>query len=212
MRTDRLRSRGGQATIETMFIAFIGVVFIAVAFQLHLVNRQVTRTLAEVHGAMLGQMYEYNSKSYEYDREFVKIMWLPEKGIPSSRGVPRLGLFRNHLPSNMRIYSHWVEQHGDPDVNCQASSPPCKRTKAGGGLDAGSPWVLAAEGYAHLGSGDYFGWVAYNSENAILGMAGLSETMQDVQGAAQTLGKVIQCVDDVVDCVWDCVGGNCPWD
>jgi hypothetical protein len=194
-----------------MLIAFIGVVFIAVAFQLHLVNRTVTRTLGEVHGHMLSQMYKYNTKSEEYDRETVKVIWSPTFRIASAHDVPRLGLFRTQLPSSMRIYSHWVEQHGDPDPTC-GESPPCKRTKAGGGLDAGSPWRLAVEGYAHLGSGDYGGWLVYNGESAIVGMTGLNETLQDVQGAAQTLGNVLQCVDDVVDCVWDCAFGNCPWD
>jgi hypothetical protein len=194
-----------------MLIAFIGVVFIAVAFQMHLVNRQVTRTLGEVHGTMLSQMYQYNTKNEEYNRETVKVIWSPQYGIPSSHGVPRLGLFRNHLPANMRIYSHWVEQHGNPDPTC-GESPPCKRTKAGGGLDAGSMFEVAFDGISTLGEGDYFGWLFYNGEAALIDMTGVRETLQDVQQMGEKLGNVMQCVDDVAACAWDCLFGNCPWD
>lgn len=195
-----------------MIIAGIGVVFIAVAFQLYLVNRTVTRTLGEVHATMLSSMFQYNSDSYEYNRETVKVIWAPMHSVPSANDVPRLGMFRNDLPQNLRIYSHWVEQHGDPDGSCNGASPPCKRTKAGGGLDAGSAWEVAGEGFSALGEGDYFGWLTYNGENAVIDLVGVKETLQDAQEMAETLAKVKQCTDDVAGCAWDCLWGNCPWD
>lgn len=212
MRTDRQQGRRGQATIETMIIAGIGVVFIAVAFQLYLVNRTVTRTLGEVHTTMLSSMYQYNSESYEYNRETVKVIWAPRFGVPSANAVPRLGLFRNDLAQNLRISSHWVEQHGDPDVSCDGASPPCKRTKAGGGLDAGSPWSLAFDGISSMADGDYFGWLMYNGEAAAVDLTSLRDELQDLQQAAETLQKVRACVNDVKDCALDCLFGNCPWD
>jgi hypothetical protein len=195
-----------------MIIAGIGVVFIAVAFQLYLVNRTVTRTLNEVHSTMLSSMYQYNSDSYQYDRETVKVIWAPKFGVPSANSVPRLGLFSNDLPADLRIYSHWVAQHGDPDNTCDGISPPCKRTKAGGGLDAGSAWEVAFDGITAVGEGDYFGWLMYNGENAVIDVTGVKNTLQDVQAMGETLAKVKQCTNDVAGCAWDCLWGNCPWD
>lgn len=195
-----------------MIIAGLGVVFIAVAFQLYLVNRTVTRTLGEVHSTMLSSMYQYNSDSYEYNRETVKVIWAPKFGVPSANSVPRLGLFSNDLPADLRIYSHWVEQHGDPDNTCDGASPPCKRTKAGGGLDAGSAWDVAFNGITAVGEGDYFGWLFYNGENAVIDITGVKETLQDLQEVGETIADVKECSEDVAGCAWDCLWGDCPWD
>ncbi len=195
-----------------MLIAFLGVAFMAVTFQLYLANRSVSRTLTEVHGAMLTGFWEYNDKGTKYDRETVKVIWTKQHGVPSASAVPRVGLLEDVLPEDLHIYSHWVEQHGDPDDDCEPSSPPCKRTKAGGGLDAGSPWDLAIDGLEEVGSGDYFGWLAYNGESAILDLTGVKGTLQDVQQAAQTLNKIEDCMDDFVGCATSCVFGDCPWD
>lgn len=195
-----------------MIIAGLGVVFIAVAFQLYLVNRTVTRTLGEVHSTMLSSMYQYNSDSYEYNRETVKVIWAPKFGVPSANSVTRLGLFSDDLPADLRIYSHWVEQHGDPDNTCDGASPPCKRTKAGGGLDAGSAWEVAFNGITAVGEGDYFGWLFYNGENAVIDITGVKETLQDVQEVGETIADVKECTEDVAGCAWDCLWGDCPWD
>lgn len=208
----RTSGRRGQATIETMIIAGLGVVFIAVAFQLYLVNRTVTRTLGEVHATMLSSMFEYNSDGYEYNRETVKVIWAPKFGVPSADAVPRLGLFQNDLAADLRIYSHWVEQHGDPDGTCDGASPPCKRTKAGGGLDAGSAWSVAGDSLSSLGGGDYFGWLLYNGEAAAVDLTTLRDELQEIQDAAETLQNVRQCIDNIEGCAWDCLWGNCPWD
>ena len=206
------RAEAGQATIETMLLAFVGVVFMAAAFQLYLVNRTVNRTLGQVHSRMLQSMYDYNNDGVTYDRETVKVIWGENHNFDRLR-PPTLGLFKEELDSDdFRIYSHWVEQHGDPDDDCEPSSPPCKRTKAGGGLDAGSPWDLAIDGIEEVGSGDYFGWLAYNGESAILDLTGIKGTLQDVQQAAQTLNKIEDCMDDFVGCATSCVFGDCPWD
>lgn len=212
-RTERPRTaESGQAAIETMLIAFLGVVFLSIAFQFYLTNRSVSRTLQEVHGEMLSGFWEYNNKSTKYDRETVKVIWDADNGIASARDLPRVGLLQDDLPEDLRIYSHWVEQHGDPDGNCTPSSPPCKRTKAGGGLDAGDPWELAFAGIEEVGSGDYFGWLFYNGESAVLDITGLKETLQDVQGAVHTLNKIEDCMDDFLGCATSCIFGNCPWD
>lgn len=194
-----------------MLIAFIGVVFVSVAFQLHLVNRQVSRTLGEVHGHMLSEMYRYNTKNEDYDRETVKVIWHPTYQITSAHDVPRLGLFRNHLPGHMRIYSHWVEQHKDPDPSC-GESPPCKRTKAGGGLNAGGMLRVALNSIRTVGDGDYLGWLWHNGENAALDVTGLRESLQELQGAASTFNEVMECIDDLGDCIRSCVFGSCPLD
>ena len=86
-----------------MIIAGLGVVFMAVAFQLYLVNRTVTRTLGEVHATMLSSMFQHNSDSYEYNRETVKVIWAPRFGVPSANEVPRLGLFQNDLDTDLRL-------------------------------------------------------------------------------------------------------------
>lgn len=195
-----------------MLIAFLGVVFMAVTFQLYLTNRSISRSLMEVHSGMLSGMFQYNSDSYEYNPETVKVIWSANNGVPSASQIPRVGLLQDDLPEDLHIYSHWVEQHGDPDDDCEPSSPPCKRTKAGGGLDAGDAWSVAADGYSVLGQGDYFGWLIYNGEAAVLDMTGLAETLQDVQQTAQKFEKVKECVDEPVGCAWDCVWGDCPWD
>ncbi len=206
------RGRSGQATIETMLIAFLGVVFLSIAFQFYLVNRSVSRTLTEVHGSLLSGMYEYNNAETKYDAETVKVIWTAEHGVPSASSVPRVGLLQDDLPADLRIYSDWVEQHGDPDEDCEPSSPPCKRTKAGGGLDAGDPWDLAFAGFEEVGSGDYFGWIFFNGEAAALDLTGLRGTLADAAGAVRTLGKIRECMDDFVGCATSCVFGDCPWD
>jgi hypothetical protein len=208
---DDRHSRRGQATIEIMLVAFVGVVFAAVAFQLHLVNRAVSRTLGEVHGTMLAQMYRFNSPEYDYDRETVKVIWSPQHGIPSSHDVPRLGLFRGHLPTDLRVYSHWVEQHGNPDPSC-GESPPCKRTKAGGGLQAGRPWTVAWRSVSSVGSGHYLGWLLHNAESAALDLADVREVLQEVQNVLQVAGTLPRCMDDMAACLTDCVDGHCPWE
>jgi hypothetical protein len=210
-RTDR-RSQSGQATIETMLIAFLGVVFLSVAFQFYLTNRSISRTLQEVHGEMLSGMWEYNNKSTKYDAETVKVIWTANHGVPSASSVPRVGLLQDELPEDLHIYSDWVEQHGDPDYDCEPSSPPCKRTKAGGGLNAGDPWDLAFAGFEEVASGDYFGWIWFNGESAALDLTGLKGTLQDAQSAVQTLNKIEDCMDDFVGCAFSCVFGDCPWD
>jgi len=212
LRTDHLTSRAGQATIETMIIASMAAVFLAVTFQLYLTNRSVGRTIQEVHGQMLSGFWQYNNKSTKYDAETVKVIWAANHGVPSASSVPRVGLLQGDLDEDLRIYSDWVEQHGDPDGNCMPSSPPCKRTKAGGGLNAGDPWDLAFSGIEELGSGDYFGWLMYNGEAAAIDITGLKGTLQDAQSAVQTLNKIQDCMDDFVGCAMSCVFGNCPWD
>lgn len=195
-----------------MLIAFMGVVLVATAFQLYLVNRAVNRTLGQVHGRMLQSAYEYNNDGVEYNRETVKIIWGSNHGFDQLR-PPRLGLFQSELPEDdFRIYSHWVEQHGDPDQNCEPTSPPCKRTKAGGGLDAGSAWQVAFSSLGSLGGGDYIGWFVYNAPNAAVDITTLRDELQDVQDMAQTLGAIEECTDDVAGCAWDCIFGDCPWD
>ncbi len=213
--TDRRgRGRRGQATIETMLIAFIGVVFVAGAFQIYLVNRAVNRTLAQVHSRLLQSAYDYNNDGEEYDRETVKIIWGEMHAFDQLR-PPKLGLFRDDIDEGIpdfRIYSHWVEQHGDPDQSCDGASPPCKRTKAGGGLDAGSPWTIAGDSLSSLGEGDYFGWFAYNLPNSALDLTTLKDELQSVQEMGQTLNAIEECTEDVAGCAWDCLWGNCPWD
>lgn len=206
------RGRAGQATVETMLIAFLGVTFMAVTFQFYLANRSVSRTLTEVHGKMLTGFWEYNTKDTKYDRETVKVIWTAQHGVPSASSIPRVGLLQEGLPADLRIYSHWVEQHGDPDEDCEPNSPPCKRTKAGGGLNAGDPWDLAFDGFEELGTGDYFGWLGYNGEQALLDLTGLKGTLQDAQQAVQTLNKIEDCMDDFVGCAAACLFGDCPWD
>lgn len=207
----RAGTSGGQATIETMLIAALGVTFLAVAFQFYLANRSIARTLQQVHGKMLSGFWEYNNKDTTYDRETVKVIWSTSQGIDAVR-VPRVGLLQDDLPEDLHIYSHWVEQHGDPDSDCEPSSPPCKRTKAGGGLDAGSPWELAGQGIEQLASDGYYDWLFFNGANALGDMTQLKETLQDMQGAAQVLNNVGDCIDDPVGCAWDCIWGDCPWD
>ena len=212
--TERRRhGRRGQATIETMLIAFIGVVFVASAFQIYLVNRTVNRTLGQVHSRLLQSAYEYNNDGVEYNRETVKIIWGENHNFDQLR-PPKLGLFKEGLDTipDFRIYSHWVEQHGDPDVSCDDASPPCKRTKAGGGLDAGSAWEVAGDSLSSLGEGDYFGWFAYNIPNSALDLTTLKDELQSVQEMGQALNEIEECTDDVAGCAWDCFWGNCPWD
>lgn len=197
-----------------MLIAFLGVVFASIAFQFYLTNRSISRTLQEVHGEMLSGFWQYNNKSTEYNPETVKVIWSSGHNIASANDLPRVGLLQDDLPDDLRIYSHWVEQHGDPDTSngCNPGSPPCKRTKAGGGLDAGSPWDLAFAGVEEVGSGDYFGWIVYNGESALVDLTGIKGTLQDVQGAVQTLNKIEDCMDDFAGCAMACAFGDCPWD
>jgi len=206
------RGQAGQATIETMLLAFVGVVFMATAFQLYLVNRTVNRTLTQVHSRMLQSMYDYNNDGEKYDRETVKVIWGENHNFDQLR-PPTLGLFKEELEGDdFRIYSHWVEQHGDPDQSCDYASPPCKRTKAGGGLDAGSPWEVAWGGISSVTEGDYFGWLWYNAPSAAVDLTTLRDELQSVQDAAQTIGKIEECTEDVAGCAWDCLWGDCPWD
>jgi hypothetical protein len=206
----------GQATIETMLIAFLGVVFLSVAFQFYLVNRSVSRTLQEVHGSLLSGMWQYNNKSTKYDRETVKVIWTAQHGVPSASSVPRVGLLQDDLPEDLRIYSDWVDQHGDPDANpdCQPSSPPCKRTKAGGGLDAGNPWSLMGDGFSAFANGNYFEWLAYNAPNAIGDVTTLRDELQDVQELLEKYEAMRECLDDAEACARQCAwpNSNCPWD
>ncbi len=195
-----------------MLIAFLGVVFAATAFQLYLVNRGINRTLTQVHSRLLQSAYEYNNDGVDYNPETVKIIWGSNHAFDQLRPT-RLGLFARDLPEDkFRIYSHWVEQHGDPDEDCEPNSPPCKRTKAGGGLNMGSAWSVAGDGLSVLGGGDYFGWFLYNLPNSAVDLSTLRDDLQDVQEMAQTLQKIEQCTDDVEGCAWDCLWGDCPWD
>lgn len=195
-----------------MLIAFLGVVFLSVAFQLYLANRSVNRTLVEVHSNLLSSMWKYNSKDEKYSADTVKVIWTARHGVPSASSVPRVGLLQDDLPEDLHIYSNAIALHGDPDEDCEPSSPPCKRTKAGGGLNAGDPWDLAFDGLEEIGSGDYFGWLAYNGEAAALDLTGLKGTLQDAQKAVQTLNKIEDCMDDFAGCAMACLFGDCPWD
>jgi hypothetical protein len=209
-----LRCARGQATIETMLIAFLGVVFMAVAFQFYLVNRSVNRTLVEVHSNLLSGMWKYNSKSYDYSADVVKVIWTAAKGVPSASSVPRVGLLQDDLPEDLRIYSDAIALHGDPDDDCEPTSPPCKRTKAGGGLNAGSPWSLMSDGFSEFSQGNYFDWLAYNAPNALADATTLRDELQDVQKLLEKYEKMRQCLDDAEDCARQCAWPNssCPWD
>lgn len=214
MRTDALRQRRGQATIETMLIAFMGVVFLAAAFQLYLVNRGINRTLGQVHTRLLLSAYQYNNDATGYDPETVKIIWGSNHGFDQLR-PPRLGLFeRDFEQDTVRIYSHWVDQHGDPDDDCEPTSPPCKRTKAGGGLEFGSPWKLMADGFGTFASGNYFDWLVYNAPNALADATTLRDELQDVQELLEKYEKVRECLDDAEACARRCSFPtfDCPWD
>jgi len=207
-----LRNRSGQATIETMLLAGIGVVFIASAFQIYLVNRTVNRTLAQVHSRMLQSAYDYNNDGVTYDREVVKVIWGENHAFDQLR-PPTLGMFKKDLDSDdFRIYSHWVEQHGDPDPSCNQASPPCKRTKAGGGLNAGDPWTVAGDSLSSVGEGDYGGWLSHNMGNAAGDSAGIRNTLQKAQQGAQAFKGVAECIDDLDDCAMSCIfgGDDCP--
>ncbi len=209
-----MRGTRGQATIETMLIAFLAVVFLSVTFQLYLTNRSVSRTLQEVHGRMLSGFWQYNNKSTEYNRETVKVIWTAQYGVPSASAVPRVGLLQDDLDADLHIYSDWVAQHGDPDDKCMPASPPCKRTKAGGGLEAGSPWSLMGDGFSAFANGNYFTWLAYNAPNAIGDATTLRDDLQDVQGMLETYEKMRSCLDDAESCARQCAwpNNNCPWD
>jgi hypothetical protein len=207
------RREAGQATIETMLLAFVGVVFMAAAFQLYLVNRSVNRTLSQVHSRMLQSMYDYNHDGEKYDRETVKVIWGENHNFTQLR-PQTLGMFKSQLDDDdFLIHSHWVEQHGDPDASCDYASPPCKRTKAGGGLNAGDPWTVAGNSLSSLGDGDYGGWLGHNMGNAVGDIAGIRDMLTEMQQGAQAFQGVAECIDDLEACAFECFnpfGGECP--
>jgi hypothetical protein len=209
-----MTGRRGQATIETMLIAFLGVVFLSVAFQFYLTNRSVSRTLQEVHGKLLSGMWEYNNQDTEYNRETIKVIWTAQHGVPSASSVPRVGLLQDDLPDDLRIYSHW-QPDPDTDQKCEPSSPPCKRIKAGGGLDAGDFVRVALDSAGSITDGDYFGWLAYNGENAAMDIVGLHETLQDIDEQLETVRGFLDCLDDPWECAAKCnplSPSDCPLD
>ena len=207
--------RRGQATIETMLVAFLGVVFMAVAFQFYLVNRSVNRTLVEVHSNLLSGMWKYNSKSENYSADTVKVIWTGAHGVPSASSVPRVGFLQDDLPEDLHIYSDAIGLHGDPDDDCEPTSPPCKRTKAGGGLNKGDFAKVALESAGSITGGDYFGWLAYNGENAAMDIVGLHETLQDIDEKLDTVRGFLDCLDDAWECAAKCnplSPADCPLD
>jgi hypothetical protein len=104
-----------------------------------------------------------------------------------------------------------VEQHGDPDGSCDDASPPCKRTKAGGGLDAGDPWTVAGDSLSSVGDGDYGGWLEHNLGNAAGDIAGIRNMLQQTQQGAQAFKGVMECIDDLEGCAFSCIfGDDCP--
>ena len=140
--------------------------------------------------------------------ETVKVIWTAAArravGQSACRGV---GLLQDDLPEDFRIYSDWVEQHGDPDDDCEPSSPPCKRTKAGGGLERRRPVGRRRRTASRSSAeGDYFGWLAYNAPNAVARRHRPARRAAGRAGdASRRSTRSRECIDDVAGCALACV-------
>lgn len=196
MRRRRGRGERGQAVIETMILASMGVVFIAAAFQIYLANRTVQRTLGDVHARLMAGHYAANNQETSWSSEASNVIWSSSQGFDVR--PPRLGLFQEQLPADWRIYSNsGLYTPGTEDDLCEPSYPPCKRTKGHGGLGMGL-FDAIGKSLEELGDG-YFDWLGDSFDSAALDAldAGSLADMQD------QISEAAACADDAEACMRD---------
>jgi hypothetical protein len=132
----RRASARGQAMIETMLLTWIMLIFVAAAYQLFLVNRQITSSLTQVHakmmrGAFIHNCYDDNIECTNDDGRLRSAVIWNTTNVPQVR-VPRLNMFKSRLPEDMQIFSN-SPRNGTPDPYCDPQDPACKRTRAAAG-------------------------------------------------------------------------------
>lgn len=196
IRGRRGRGARGQAVVETMILASMGVVFIAAAFQIYLAHRTVQRTLADVHARLMAGHYAANNQETSWSSEASNVIWSSSQGF--NVRPPRLGLFQEQLPADWRIYSNsGLNTPGTEDDFCEPSYPPCKRTKGHGGLGMG---LFEAIGNSLEELGDGYGeWLGDNFDSAALDAldANAIADMQD------QIAEAAACAQDAEDCMRD---------
>lgn len=186
----------GQAVIETMLLASMGVVFIAAAFQIYLANRTVQASITDVHARLMAGHYAANNQATKWSSEASNVIWSSSQGFEVR--PPRLGLFREQLPADWRIYSNSaLYQPGEEDEFCEPTSPPCKRTKGHGGLGME---LFEAIGVSLQELGDDYGeWLGQNFDAAALDAldANSVANMQD------DIAEAAACAQNAEDCMRD---------
>lgn len=132
----RVACARGQALIETMLLTWLMLVFVAAAYQLFLVNRQLGESITHVHAKMMRGAFEHNcadsTEECTNDNGELRsaVIW-NTTNIPEVR-VARIGMFRYLLPEDMQIASN-SPRNGTPDPYCDPQDPACKRTRAAAG-------------------------------------------------------------------------------
>ena len=188
------RAERGQAVVETMILASMGVVFIAAAFQIYLANRTVQRTLVDVHARLMAGHYEANNQETPWSTEVSNVVWSSSQGFQVR--PPRLGLFQEQLPADWRIYSNsGLYQPGPEDDFCEPTYPPCKRTKGHGGLGM-DLFDAIGRSLEELGDG-YFDWLGDNFDSAALDAMD-ANSIADMQ---DQIAEAAACAEDAEECM-----------
>ena len=155
LRGVRVRSARGQATIETLVLTSILVLFVAAAYQLHTVNQSLYKALTASHQLLFQRAFARNCADHtsacEYSQDpgsegldgpDPRVIWdgmygLPERGIPVTGTfmIPAMGSMILEgkglsLPQITSNRSDWGPK-GDGDYLCPGQ--PCKRTRVGAG-------------------------------------------------------------------------------
>lgn len=135
--------QSGQAAIETLVMMWILIVFIAAAYQVHLVNQTIYRSLAHVHQLIFEKAFERNCSSegseceYSQDPESegldgiaARVIWSPPE-LPEVN-IPMVGMFAREAAIAFGgppvVFSNRPE-----DVAADCTGRKCKRTRLGAG-------------------------------------------------------------------------------
>lgn len=127
----------GQATTETILLSWLLVMLLAAAYQVFLVNDQISRAITVVHAELFRQGFAANHHKTEYNMdENANVIWrradIPEVVLPTLTIFQRSGTPENRrLPEDFRIRTtpareayYASEGMADPDA---------KRTRMGAG-------------------------------------------------------------------------------
>jgi hypothetical protein len=128
--------------MEIMLLTLLLVVFVAAAYQVHLVNQAVFRSISAVHQVLFRRAFERNCAEARPECEYSQdpiadglpgpggvVVWSPNE-IPEAR-IPVLGIFRRQgLDADLRISSNRPEASSGA---AECAPLPCKRTRVGSG-------------------------------------------------------------------------------
>jgi hypothetical protein len=139
--------RRGQATTETILLAWLMVLFFAAAYQIFLAHDQVSRAMTAVHARLFQMAFDYNRSGNEMScDEAANVIWTPPD-IPEAV-IPTLRIFERYAAEGGANAGTYGLEAGTLMRNTPAvewtyagqSCPSCKRTRlcAGTAHDVGN--------------------------------------------------------------------------